>query len=115
MTPLRETAFIPFAWVLMLLPLTQVEAAASGKAEADKVSTWQGYERRDFKVDGRDCLLVLPRSPASGMPWIWRTEFFGHQPQADLALLARGFHVAYVNVQDMYGAPVALDHMDRFH
>ncbi|MFO0865971.1 MAG: alpha/beta fold hydrolase [Gemmataceae bacterium] len=82
---------------------------------ADRVSTWEGFERRDFKVDGRNCLLVAPRSPAKGKPWIWRTEFFGHQPQADIALLHKGFHVAYLDVQNMYGAPVALDHMDKFH
>jgi pimeloyl-ACP methyl ester carboxylesterase len=81
----------------------------------DKTSIWQGYERRDFQVDGRDCLLVLPREPAPGKPWIWRTEFFGHEPQGDLALLGHGYHVAYMNVQNMYGAPVALDHMDRFY
>ncbi|QDT53734.1 Alpha/beta hydrolase family protein [Caulifigura coniformis] len=84
-------------------------------ADSDRVSTWEGFERRDFKVDGRNALLVAPAEPADGKPWIWRTEFFGHQPQADLALLRKGFHVAYIDVQNMYGAPVALDHMDRFY
>ncbi len=80
-----------------------------------KRSTWQGFERLDFVVGGRACLLVVPQTAAEGRPWIWRTEFFGHEPQADLALLAKGFHVAYMDVQNMYGAPVALDHMDRFY
>src|SRR5204863_3595133 len=79
----------------------------------DKVSKWEGFERRDFVVDGRKALLIVPAAPAAGNPWIWRTEFFGHEPQADLALLGRGFHVAYLDVQNMYGAPVALDHMDQ--
>ena len=78
-------------------------------------STWNGYERLDFLVAGRKCLLVLPKVSAPGKPWIWRTEFFGHEPQADIALLGQGFHVAYMEVQNMYGAPVALDHMDRFY
>src|SRR6267154_1453048 len=81
----------------------------------DKVSQWNGYERRDFVVEGRACLLVLPKEAAAGKPWIWRTEFFGHEPQGDLALLAKGFHVAYMDVQNLYGSPVALDHMDRFY
>jgi len=76
---------------------------------------WNGFERRDFVVDGRKCLLVLPNTPAPGKPWIWRMEFFGHEPQGDIALLGKGFHVAYMNVENMYGAPVALDHMDKFH
>ena len=81
----------------------------------DKKSVWQGFERLDFVVDGRNCLLVIPAAPAEGKPWIWRTEFFGHEPQADVALLGKGFHVAYMDVQNMYGAPVALDHMDKFY
>jgi pimeloyl-ACP methyl ester carboxylesterase len=81
----------------------------------DKVSAWNGYERREFAIDARSCLLVVPKAPAPGRPWIWRTEFFGHEPQADLALLAKGFHVAYIDVQNLYGAPPALDAMDRFH
>lgn len=73
------------------------------------------YLRSDFTLDGRLCLLVTPLQAAAGRPWIWRTEFFGHEPQADLALLARGYHVAYMDVQDMYGSPRAIAHMDQFY
>lgn len=90
-------------------------AHAADEKSAVKRMVWNDFERLDFVVDGRACLLVVPKTAAAGRPWIWRTEFFGHEPQADLALLARGFHVAYMDVQNMYGAPVALDHMDRFY
>jgi pimeloyl-ACP methyl ester carboxylesterase/lysophospholipase L1-like esterase len=90
-------------------------ACAGDDRLAVKRSAWQGFERLDFVVDGRACLLIVPKSAAEGRPWIWRTEFFGHEPQVDLALLGKGFHVAYIDVQNMYGAPVALDHMDRFY
>ncbi len=78
-------------------------------------SSWNGYDRYDFMVDGRNCLVVVPKAAAPGKPWIWRTEFFGHEPQADLALLAKGFHAVYMDVQNMYGGPVALRHMDAFY
>lgn len=78
-------------------------------------SDWFGFERLDFSVDGRECLLVRPSTPAVSLPWIWRTEFFGHEPQADLALLAKGYHAVYMNASNLYGAPKALDHMDRFY
>lgn len=84
-------------------------------ADEAKVSQWSGYERLDFKVDGRAALLVRPKQAAKGSPWIWRTEFFGHEPQADIALLGRGYHVAYIDVQNMYGAPVAMGHMDALY
>lgn len=110
--------------MLALLALNAPESAyareGSATAQANDPSgitrsIWNGYERLDFVVDGRKCLLVLPKASAPGKPWIWRTEFFGHEPQADIALLGHGFHVAYMDVQNMYGAPVALDHMDRFY
>jgi hypothetical protein len=78
-------------------------------------SDWNGFDRYDFSVDGRQCLVVVPKSPAKGNPWIWRTEFFGHEPQGDIALLGKGFHVVYMDVQNMYGAPVAMQHMDAFY
>jgi pimeloyl-ACP methyl ester carboxylesterase len=78
-------------------------------------SNWMGFNRNDFKLAGRNCLLVEPAVPASGNPWIWRTEFFGHEPQADSTLAAKGFYVVYMDLQDMYGAPVALNLMDQFY
>ena len=80
-----------------------------------KRGKWHGYRRTDFVVDGRKCILISPKMAADGKPWIWRMEFFGGAPEVDLLLLARGFHLAYVDVQDMYGAPAGLDHMDRFY
>ena len=81
----------------------------------DKKSVWNGYERSDFEVAGRPALLVAPAVAARGRPWIWRTEFFGHEPQADLALLARGWHVAYLDARNLYGAPRAIALMEAFH
>lgn len=80
-----------------------------------KESSFNGYKRRDFKLNGRDALVVFPSKPLPGNPWYWRTEFFGHEPQVDLELLRRGFHVAYINVQNLYGAPVALPPMNEFY
>ncbi|MEZ6081375.1 MAG: hypothetical protein R3C56_38610 [Pirellulaceae bacterium] len=77
--------------------------------------TWQGWEKIHFEVDGRDAFLIAPKHAAKGNPWIWRTEFFGHEPQADIALLDKGFHVAYVDMQNLYGAPAAMSVMDAMY
>lgn len=104
----RRLSLSALAFALFAVPI-------SLRAEEEKHSDWNGYDRVDFVVNGRKALLVAPKSAAPGKPWIWRTEFFGHEPQGDIALLGRGFHVAYVDVQNLYGAPVALDAMDRFY
>ena len=78
-------------------------------------SRWRGFERLDFEVAGRPCLLVTPKTPAPGRPWIWRAEFFDHEPQTDLALLERGWHVAYMDAQNMYGGPAAMALFGQFY
>ncbi|MBL9144901.1 MAG: alpha/beta fold hydrolase [Verrucomicrobiaceae bacterium] len=99
------------------LSLMVVMAVGSGwlGAEEPMKSQWQGFDRLDFQVAGRKSWLVVPKVAAAGKPWIWRTEFFGHEPQADLALLAKGWHVAYTTMTNQYGAPIATDHMRVFH
>ncbi len=60
----------------------------SGSARAEE---WNGFEKVNFKVGERNAFVVVPKTVATGRPWIWRTEFFGHEPQADIALLEHGF------------------------
>jgi len=80
-----------------------------------KTGKWNGFTRHNFKLDGRGCILVLPEKPAAGRPWIWRARFFGHEPQTDVALLKKGFHLAYINVGNLFGGPQAVRIWDGFH
>jgi pimeloyl-ACP methyl ester carboxylesterase len=84
-------------------------------ASIAQAADWNGFENLDFTVAERKARLVRPTAPAQGQPWIWRTEFFGHEPQADIALLKKGYHVAYIEVQNLYGSATALDAMDAFY
>lgn len=85
--------------------------------KATSLSEWHGFIKHDFIVPETKLagMLVVPLSPAKGNPWIWRTEFFGHEPQADIALLKKGFHVAYAKVNDMYGSPQSIKLMKSFY
>jgi pimeloyl-ACP methyl ester carboxylesterase len=86
-------------------------------------STWHdGFERFDYVMDGasmaitpfkrpenegfgigappngsRRCVVICPKQPAPGNPWTWRGCYWDHQPQTEIALLKRGFHVAYIS------------------
>jgi len=91
-------------------PSARVAAPFPGKKSA-----WHGYDRYDFSHDGRACIVVVPKQPAAGTPWIWRARFWGHEPQTDLALLARGFHVVYMDVANLFGSPKAVAHWDAFY
>jgi len=78
-------------------------------------SLFHSYDRYDFTYTSRPCVVVVPKAVATGKPWIWRARFFGHEPQTDVALLEQGFHVAYIDVADLFGSPQAVALWDQFH
>lgn len=78
-------------------------------------SNFYGYTCTDFDYQGVACKIVQPRKVAVGAPWIWRARFWGHEPQTDVALLDRGFHVVYCDVADLFGAPAAVERWNRFY
>jgi pimeloyl-ACP methyl ester carboxylesterase len=102
--------------LIVLLLLAALGLARPSAAEFPGAKTdWFGYDKYDFEVDGRACCVVTPKTPARGNPWIWRARFWGHEPQTDIALLAKGFHVVYIDVAAMFGCPEAVAHWDAFY
>ncbi|MDR0542548.1 MAG: alpha/beta hydrolase [Dysgonamonadaceae bacterium] len=84
-------------------------------------SSWHGFDRYDFVLNEktlqikqikasqregngvanpekgtRRCIVVVPRQAAEGNPWSWRGCYWDHQPQAEVELLKRGFHIAFI-------------------
>jgi len=75
-------------------------------------SYYHGYLRRDFILNGNKVIIVNPKRAASGKPWIWRAEFFDHRPETDLALLAKGFHLVFLEITNNFGCPDAMAQWD---
>ncbi len=84
---------------------------APSAAFAGGKTTWHGYDRHDFLMDEdtlaieaaggdakgqRRCIVVCPKAAAPGNPWSWRGCYWDHEPQTEIELLRRGFHVAYI-------------------
>jgi len=42
------------------------------------------------------CIVVAPQNPAPGNPWSWQGCYWDHEPQTEVELLRRGFHIAFV-------------------
>lgn len=80
-----------------------------------KKSDWQGFDRYEFDVGGKTASVVVPKETATGKPWVWHGEFFGHKPAPDVALLGRGFHIVYLRVPDMLGSPGAVQHWNTLY
>lgn len=104
-----------FSMLAVLAVLTNITMADELKPFSGVKSSYHGFDRYDFEVDGRKCLVVAPQAPAKGHPWIWRAEFFDHRPEIDLALVKKGFHLAYMNVGNTFGCPSAMKHFDEFY
>ena len=43
------------------------------------------------------CVVIVPKAAAPGNPWSWQGCYWNHQPQAEVELLRRGFHIAYIS------------------
>ncbi|MDP3469404.1 MAG: prolyl oligopeptidase family serine peptidase [Daejeonella sp.] len=76
---------------------------------------WKGFEIIEFKFNGVDAKIVFPNKATKAKNWIWRTQFWGHEPQTDIALLNNGFHLVYVDLVDLYGNKVAENRMNEFY
>ena len=76
---------------------------------------YHGFESRSLTIDGCPCILVEPKIADKQKRWIWRMEFFDHRPQADLALLEKGYALAFMDVGNTFGSPKAMEHLDKFY
>jgi len=86
----------------------KAKKSMSSSAWSGKKSTFHGYELVDFKLGKVACKVVIPKKIADGKPWVWRARFWGHEPQFDLAMLERGYHVVYCDVGNLFGSPEAV-------
>ena len=68
-------------------------------------SVWNGFKMLDFVLDGRKAKLVIPNASNAGKNWLLKTEYFGAFPQFELDMLARGWHLAYIENQTRWHVP----------
>lgn len=62
-----------------------------------QTTLWNGFRRIDFPFEERNATVVFSDHPKAENPWIFRTEYFCPFPDFDLAMLKRGYHLAYVS------------------
>ncbi|AMV36825.1 alpha/beta hydrolase family protein [Planctomyces sp. SH-PL62] len=101
--------------VALIAGLAAAVHAEEPRAFPGTASQWNGFVRHDFRVDGVDVIVVEPRTPLAGRPWAWRGEFFGAYPNADVELLGKGWHLAYISVPNLFGSPKAMARWKTFH
>lgn len=78
-------------------------------------SSFYGYACADFTFTDSDCKIVKPKWSAKGHPFVWRARFWGHEPQADIAMLERGFHIVYCDAAELFGNSEAISKWNNFY
>ena len=96
-------------------------AAKNSQDFIGEKTLWNGFDRFDFLMDDTAltvkpikasadegtgvnrqvegqlrCIVVIPKKAARGKPWSWRGRYFDHEPQAEIELLKRGFHIGFI-------------------
>ena len=110
-----------FLMVCTVFILGNKTANAQNSGFGSEKTTWHGYDRYDFVMDEltleitpikapeserngvgapakgqRRCIVVVPKVAAAGNPWSWQGCYWDHRPQAEVELLGRGFHIAFI-------------------
>ncbi|MGA2501488.1 MAG: alpha/beta hydrolase [Tepidisphaeraceae bacterium] len=62
-----------------------------------KAPAGERFGVRDPARGQRRCIVIVPKEAAPGNPWSWRGCYWDHQPQTEVELLKRGFHIAYIS------------------
>jgi len=94
---------------------TKIDFTQLANIELKKADNFYGYKLQNFDFNKVNCKIVSPKKTAKGKPWVLRARFWGHEPQADVALLERGFHIAYCDVGGLFGGKEAVKRWDAFY
>lgn len=81
----------------------------------EKITQWRHFQKVAFKLDGIEAWYIKPNKTISDNPWIWRAHFPNWHTDMDSILLERGFHVAYINTNNLYGHSSAMMIWDKFY
>ena len=80
-----------------------------------QTSVWKGFDKVEFSFKNTKAWYVKPKQALPGNPWVWRAHFPTWHTEMDSILLTRGFHVAYVNTNDLFAHPKAMQVWDAFY
>ena len=109
-------SFILSIFIAGAISHAQGEQPTANKPVWDgKKTSFHGFDQYNFPLEGIACRVVIPKKIADGKPWVWRARFFGHEPQFDIAMLNRGYHLVYCDVAGLFGNTEAVSRWNKFY
>lgn len=114
--------FIPLLSFILSIFIAGAISHAQGEQSTPSKPVWDGkktsfhgFDQYNFPLEGIACRVVIPKKIADGKPWVWRARFFGHEPQFDIAMLNRGYHLVYCDVAGLFGNTEAVSRWNKFY
>ena len=77
-------------------------------------SEWRGFKRIDFKFEGREAILVLPKAANAERNWLLKTEYFDAFQDFEYEMVCRGWHLAFIKNVTRWCIDEDLDLKARF-
>jgi len=86
----------------------------TARAESDATASWNGNACVSFEYQGHKGILVKPEHATEGKPWLWSAAAL--EPNSmTRTLLDKGLHLAWIDLDSLYGNTDALAIADAFH
>ena len=82
---------------------------------SDSTSIWNGFTRYHLEFEGKSAFITTPNKPSKQMHWVWRARFPGWHTEMDEILLTNGFYIVYINTNNQFGSPRAMDVWDAYY
>ena len=95
--------------------LTGKDASLVSAQYPGKSTVWHGFTKYDFQIDRRNARIVVPEKAAPGKPWVWRARFPDWHYQMDSILIRKGFHVVYIDTDELLGSPGCVEIWNGFY
>ncbi len=77
-------------------------------------TTWHGFKAEEFTFEGKEAIIVFPEKANEKKSWTIKTEYWGAFPEAEIELLKRGFHAAYLKNNNRWATKEDCDAKARF-
>ncbi len=100
---------------LIYTEITGKKAALVNSKFPGLKSTWHGFQKYEFDFAHHTAHIVLPEKSLAGNPWVFRARFPNWHYQMDSILLSEGFAIAYINTNNQFGSPRAVEVWNRFY
>lgn len=78
------------------------------------MESWNGFRCERFLFEGKEAIIVFPDEKDPCGNWLLKTEYWDGFPQTELAMVKRGFHLAYIKNETRFATKADCERKARF-